>query len=69
MESESRGSRFRSFLLGSLVGSMAGLAAAGRVRMKRRLPPRATPAGLAAFEEAPCYRELLEREARESAES
>jgi hypothetical protein len=68
MDSESRGSRFRSFLLGGLVGSLAGLAAAGQVRVKRRPPRRTTPAGLAAFEDAPCYRELLEREERESAE-
>jgi hypothetical protein len=34
--------------------------------MKVRSRPRGreTPAGLAAFEEAPCYRELVEREAR-----
>ena len=68
MDSESRGSRFRTFLLCGLVGSVAGLAAAGRVRVKRGPPQRTTPSGLAAFEEAPCYRELLEREARESAE-
>jgi hypothetical protein len=32
--------------------------------MKVRASPsgRATPRGLAAFEEAPCYRELVERE-------
>jgi hypothetical protein len=35
--------------------------------MKVRSRPRAreTPVGLAAFEEAPCYRELVEREARD----
>jgi hypothetical protein len=60
-----RGSRLRSFLLGGLVGSVAGLAAAGRVRMKQRPSERATPAGLAAFEQAPCYAELVEREAQE----
>ena len=68
MDSVSRGARLRTFLLGGLVGSLAGLAAAGRVRVKRRPPRRTTPAGLAAFEDAPCYRELLEREARESAD-
>lgn len=61
-----RGSRLRSFLLGGLVGSVAGLAAAGRVKVKQRPRERATPAGLAAFEQAPCYAELVEREARES---
>jgi hypothetical protein len=59
-----RGRRFRSFLIGGLVGSLAGAAAAGRVRMKHRPPERRTPAGLAAFEQAPCYREIVEREAR-----
>ena len=63
MESE-RGRRLRSFLLGGLVGSLAGMAAAGRVRMKTRPSRRETPAGLAAFEQAPCYQEVVEREAR-----
>ena len=50
--------RLRSFLLGGLVGVSAGVAAA---RRKRR-PKRRTPAGLAAFEQGPCYEETLERE-------
>lgn len=61
-----RGKRLRSFLLGGLVGSVAGLAAAGRVRVKQRPRARETPAGLAAFEQAPCYDELVEREAQQS---
>ncbi|MGH3047145.1 MAG: hypothetical protein ACRDNC_09110 [Gaiellaceae bacterium] len=60
-----RGKRLRSFLLGGLVGSVAGLAAAGRMKVKQRPRARETPAGLAAFEQAPCYEELVEREARE----
>ncbi|HJS70608.1 MAG TPA: hypothetical protein VJ744_07340 [Gaiellaceae bacterium] len=64
MEGE-RGKRLRPFLLGGLVGSLAGLAAAGRMKVRTRPPRRETPAGLAAFEDAPCYRELVEREARE----
>ena len=59
-----RGRRLRSFLLGGLLGSAAGLAAAGRMRMKPRPRKRQTPAGLAAFEQAPCFEELVEREAR-----
>ncbi len=66
MESE-RAKRIRSFLIGGIVGSAAGLAAAGRMRVPRRPEKRQTPAGLAAFEEAPCYAETLEREAREEA--
>jgi hypothetical protein len=59
-----RGRRFRSFLLGGLLGSVAGLAAAGRMRVRTRPVKRSTPSGLAAFEEAPCYQELVEREQR-----
>ena len=55
--------RARSFLLGGLVGASAVLAAARRRRPRRsaRLP---SP-GLAAFEQAPCYRETIEREAED----
>ncbi|MDQ3889764.1 MAG: hypothetical protein M3312_04330 [Actinomycetota bacterium] len=62
MEGE-RGRRLRSFLLGGLVGSVAGIAAAGRMKVRPRRT-RTTPAGLAAFERAPCYAEVVEREAR-----
>jgi hypothetical protein len=62
-----RGRRFRSFLLGGLVGSAAGLAAAGRMRVKSRPARRTTPAGLAAFEQAPCYDEVIERERSDAA--
>ena len=48
----------RSFLIGGLVGASAALAAARR----RRAAPRRSPVCLAAFEEAPCYEETLERE-------
>jgi hypothetical protein len=61
-----RGRRFRSFLLGGLVGSVAGLAAAGRMRVRARPAKRRTPAGLAAFEEAPCYQELVDRDRTEA---
>jgi len=66
MQSE-RAKRFRSFLIGGLVGSAAGLVAAGRMRVPRRPAKRETPEGLAAFEQAPCYAELVERESREEA--
>jgi hypothetical protein len=56
--------RLRPFLLGGLVGSAAGLAAAGRMRMRSKTRRRGGPGGLAAFEQAPCYEELVEREAR-----
>ena len=59
-EKEARRSRkMRSFVIGGLLGASAAAAA-------RRLRPRPkwrreTPAGLGAFESAPCYRELAER--------
>jgi hypothetical protein len=55
--------RMRSFLLGGIVGAGAAVAAGRRLRPRPR--PRQTPAGLAAFEGAPCYRELVERERAE----
>ena len=64
MESE-RAKRIRSFVIGGIVGSAAGLVAAGRMRVPRRPEKRQTPVGLAAFEQARCYAETLEREARE----
>jgi hypothetical protein len=54
------GGRLRSFLLGGLLGASAALAAVARRRHGE--PEQRRPAGLAAFEEAPCYRETLERE-------
>ena len=64
MDGERRSSgkrdRLRSFVLGGLVGT-AGTIAAAR-RLSRR--PRNAPAGLAAFEDAPCVLELVEREAQ-----
>jgi hypothetical protein len=58
MDRESQSGRLRSFLIGGLVGASAALAAARRKRPGKRQ----TPPGLAAFEDAPCYRETLERE-------
>jgi hypothetical protein len=60
-----RGSRLGSFLIGGLVGSVAGLAAAGRMRVRAAGAERTTPVGLAAFEQAPCFRELLDGEVGE----
>jgi hypothetical protein len=64
VEEESKhGERLRSFMYGALLGASAAVAAARRRRPRRTI--RLTPAGLAAFEDAPCYRETLEKEAAE----
>jgi hypothetical protein len=60
MDGEGKRDRLRSFVLGGLVGASAVFAAGRRARPRARRRP--TPAGLAAFEDAPCYRELVERE-------
>jgi hypothetical protein len=62
MDEERRRDRLRSFALGSVIGASAVLAAVrrGRTPRRRRRPP--TVGGLAAFEDAPCYRELVEAE-------
>ena len=57
MDGEGRRERVRSFLIGGLLGASAAVAA-GR-RRRRHRAARTTPPGLAAFEDAPCYRELL----------
>jgi hypothetical protein len=56
---------FRTFVLGGLVGASAAVAAVNRRRRVNRRRGRAR--GLAAFESAPCYLELLEEE-REGSE-
>jgi hypothetical protein len=60
-ERSGRRDRLRSFLIGGVVGASAAIAAARRLRPQQRRS-RESPAGLAAFEDAPCYRELIERE-------
>jgi hypothetical protein len=62
MDEHERRGRTRSFLIGGLVGASAAIAAARRLRPKQRR--RVTPAGLAAFEDAPCFREIVELEER-----
>jgi hypothetical protein len=62
MDGEERRGKLRTFVLGGVLGASAAIAAARRARPKRRR--RVTPAGLAAFEEAPCYEELVREEER-----
>ena len=63
MEGERRRSPLRSFALGGLVGAAGAIATVRRLKTpSRRL--RDAPAGLAAFEDAPCFLEVVEREAK-----
>jgi len=61
MDGEERRGRLSSFVVGGLLGASAALAAARR-RRQRAAAPRRTPQGLEAFEGAPCYREVVEKE-------
>ncbi len=63
MEAKGRRGRARDFLLGGLVGASAAVATARRRRRISRLRREQLerPAGLAAFEGAPCFEELLEQ--------
>jgi len=65
MQGEGRRGRARDFLLGGLVGASAAVATARRRRQVRRRREQRLeqPAGLAAFESAPCFEELLEERA------
>jgi hypothetical protein len=62
MDGEGRRGRLRSFLIGGVVGASAAIATARRIKPKQRR--RVSPAGLAAFEDAPCFREIVELEER-----
>jgi hypothetical protein len=61
MDGEKRRGRLGSFVVGGLLGASAALAAARRRRQRDSLPRR-TSQGLEAFEEAPCYDEIVEKE-------
>jgi hypothetical protein len=58
-----RRSRLRSFALGSIVGAAGTIATLRRLRRPSRRP-RDAPGGLAAFEDAPCFLEIVEQEAQ-----
>jgi hypothetical protein len=67
MDGSERRGGIRAFVLGGLVGASAAIAAVDRRRRSARRRGRAR--GLAAFESAPCYLELLERERSEAGSS
>jgi hypothetical protein len=61
MDGAGRGSKLRSFAIGSLVGA-AGAIATARRASRPTSRARNAPAGLAAFEDSPCFRELVGEE-------
>ena len=63
MEGERGRSPLRSFALGGLVGAAGAIATVRRLRTPSRRP-RNAQAGLAAFEDAPCFLEVVEHEAK-----
>ena len=62
MDGERKRGPLRSFALGGIVGA-AGAITARRLRTPSRRPKDA-PAGLAAFEDAPCFLEVVQDEAK-----
>jgi hypothetical protein len=63
MDGAGRRARLRSFAIGGLFG-VAGAVAAARRAPGRSRRPRDAPAGLAAFEDAPCFLEIVGEEAQ-----
>ncbi|HZS30725.1 MAG TPA: hypothetical protein VFA37_05665 [Gaiellaceae bacterium] len=63
MDAEQKRGRALDFLIGGVVGASAAVATARRARRLRRQREQRLerPAGLAAFEGAPCFEELLEQ--------
>ncbi len=59
MDADVGRNRLKTFLLGGLVGASAVLAAVRRRPAEAESEPRR---GLAAFEDAPCYREQATRD-------
>ena len=63
MDGDKRRSPLRSFALGGLLGAAGAIATIRRLGATSRRP-RDAPAGLAAFVDAPCFLEIVEREAK-----
>ena len=64
MEGDSRRTRLRSFAIGGLVGAAGVLATVRRSSLGRSRRPGSAPGGLGAFEDAPCFLELVGEEAQ-----
>ncbi len=63
MDGAGRRARLRSFAIGGVVG-VAGALATARRASRRSHRPRDAPSGLAAFEDAPCFLEVIGEEAQ-----
>jgi hypothetical protein len=63
MDAVGRRHRLRSFAIGSVVGAAGAIAAIRRAPLRSRRP-RNAPGGLAAFEDAPCFLEIVGQEAQ-----
>jgi hypothetical protein len=57
MEDDGRAGRLRTFALGGIVGAAGAIATRRRLAQARRSDRH--PRGLAAFEDAPCFLELV----------
>lgn len=64
MDGDGRRQRLRSFAIGGLVGAAGVLATARRLPRRASRRPRDAPGGLAAFEDAPCFLEIVGEEAQ-----
>ena len=64
MEGPGRGGKLRSFAIGGLVGAAGAIAAVRRSPHRSPRRPRNAPGGLAAFEDAPCFLEVVGEEAQ-----
>ena len=62
MDGADRRSKLRSFAIGGLVGAAGALATVRRASRAKAAHGR--PAGLAAFEDAPCFLEAVSEEAQ-----
>jgi hypothetical protein len=62
MDGDDRRNRLKTFLLGGLFGASAAVLAAARRRPPQERVEPAQRRGLAAFEDAPCFREQAERD-------
>ena len=63
MDDTGRRTKLRSFAIGGLVGAAGAIATVRRSSYRSRRP-RNAPVGLAAFEDAPCFLELVGEEAQ-----